>query len=99
MPVLTEWFKEQISPPNSAEAFYGSKHKGYIIWGYCFKDEKKRFRDGTYIRTSLIVEEGPEMAWVQTLNTRYELGKSKEPNENFDFDVVNDRLEKFKATL
>lgn len=49
----------------------------YIFWGHIYADSKKRWRDGTEIRTSLVQKEfevdGEK--YIQTLNTIYKVGK------------------------
>lgn len=44
-----------------------------IIWGFVYDDVHKRFRDGTWIHTSSIVEQ--KKGSVKTLNSLYKLGK------------------------
>jgi hypothetical protein len=51
----------------------------HVIWGWIFDDKNKRFKDETYIHTSLLtVPEGTEFKEgmeVPTLNSLYLLGK------------------------
>jgi len=51
-----------------------------ILWGFIYKDEDKRFRDGEWIRTSSIPDFNEltfnEGDIVHTLNSHYLLGKS-----------------------
>lgn len=50
-----------------------------VIWGFIYDDERKRFRDGTWIHTSIIDSLDPKDlrsgAVVKTLNSLYLLGK------------------------
>lgn len=48
------------------------------IKGRIYDDEKMRFNDGYVVTTSRIVEIDPKRKWVQTLNTKYRLGKPYE---------------------
>jgi len=50
-----------------------------VIWGFIYDDERGRFRDGTWIHTSLInkkkFKELKAGDTVETLNSSYLLGK------------------------
>lgn len=50
-----------------------------VLWGFIYDDERKRFRDGTWIHTSIIDSLDPKDlrsgAVVKTLNSLYLLGK------------------------
>lgn len=54
-----------------------SRH-GIFLVGAIFDDRKNRFRDGTRVRTSLVTRgKCREGEVVETMNTRYLLGKEK----------------------
>lgn len=55
---LEGWWKDERHP---------------IIWGYIYDDIHGRFRNGSYIHTSQIVEQTP--THVKTLNSYYKLGR------------------------
>jgi hypothetical protein len=43
------------------------------VQGLIFNDRKKRFRDGTYIHTSLILKGPTKKGFITTRNSRYKL--------------------------
>ena len=47
----------------------------YILVGEIYNDGKRRFRDGTSIRTSPIREINFTEGYADTMNTRYVLGR------------------------
>lgn len=51
-----------------------------VIWGFIYGDTKGRFRDGTWIHTSNIVERKGKI--IKTLNSTYKLGKKFKPRAN-----------------
>ena len=55
-----------------------------IAWGNCYDDEKGRFRNGDYIRTSVILSFNPEARTIQTRNTLYKLGIKSEADKTID---------------
>lgn len=62
MPRLEQWKIVAISKHNR------------VLTGFIYDDEKKRFPDGAWIRTS-ILKSTDEKTWGTTLFTTYELGE------------------------
>lgn len=56
-----------------------------FVTGEIHNDEKNRFKDGKLVQTSKILEFNKEENFIQTKNTRYELGK---PSEYMDLDSI-----------
>lgn len=58
-----------------------------VIWGFIYDDEKGRFRDGTWIHTSLIdrtkFKELKSGNVVKTLNSSYLLGEPSNEEKLF----------------
>ena len=49
-----------------------------MLQGEIYDDEKKRFNDGRYVRTSQLIELNIKNNYAQTKNTKYILGKVSE---------------------
>lgn len=49
--------------------------KAFYLVGEIYNDEKGRFVDGKWVRTSLVERMDTEKGYARTMNTKYELGK------------------------
>ena len=55
------------------EAYWDTNYN--VVWGYIWGDSKGRFRDGTWIHTSVVTnaKPGDKPAVIETLNSTYEV--------------------------
>ena len=60
--IIENWFLDQTTFPGCT-----------VVRGQLFEDDC--WREGTYIRTSQVVEIAPDFSKVETMNTVYRLGK------------------------
>lgn len=67
-----------------------------VIYGTIYDDKLKRFRDGTEIRTSLVVstaKDRKEGRVIETRNSRYLLGKKFKPRKDLITELVDEAEE------
>lgn len=75
MPRLENW-----SVISTGNEFQAPELRAKQLYGVIYDDEKGRFKDGTKIRTSTLVELSIENNYAKTLNTQYALG---EPSKDY----------------
>ena len=70
---------------------------GFVLWGRLYGDTKSRFRDGTLIHTSKVIELDETRRFVRTRNSVYYLGKKHEPVILKTYDDIGGQLKSNKG--